>query len=178
MLHSGIDLHKRTVVISTVDPSRQAVRDAELPTSGARIQSYFASLAGPHRAVVESTSNWYWLSGLLLSSGVDLRLAHSKYIKAISYAKVKIDAVDAATSAQLLRSDLIPEAHMVSPEWREARDLLRARLQIVPAPIRPRSGAGSPGARGAHAMSISARPVRRNMGDRKVAPESRRPGKR
>ena len=48
MLHSGIDLHKRTVVISTVDPSGQAVRNAELPTSGARIQSYFASLPGPH----------------------------------------------------------------------------------------------------------------------------------
>jgi transposase len=129
MLHSGIDLHKRTVVISTVDPSGHPVRDAELQTSRARIQSYFAGLPCPHRAVVESTSNWYWLRDLLLSSGVDLRLGHSKYIKAISYAKVKTDAVDAATLAQLLRSDLIPEAHMVSPEWREARDLLRARCR-------------------------------------------------
>jgi transposase len=136
MLHSGIDLHKRTVVISTVDPEGHQVRDAELPTTRARIQSYFASLPGPHRAVVESTSNWYWLSDLLRSGGIDLRLGHSKYIKAISYAKVKTDAVDAATLAQLLRSDLIPEAHMVSPEWREARDLLRARLQIVGAQVR------------------------------------------
>lgn len=136
MLHSGIDLHKRTVVISTVDPSGQAVRDAELPTSRARIQSYFAALPGPHRAVVESTSNWYWLSDLLRGGGIDLRLGHSKYIKAISYAKVKTDAVDAATLAQLLRSDLIPEAHMVSPEWREARDLLRARLQVVGQQVR------------------------------------------
>lgn len=136
MLHSGIDLHKRTVVISTVDASGHSVRDAELPTTRARIQSYFASLPGPHRAVVESTSNWYRLSDLLLSSGIDLRLGHSKYIKAISYAKVKTDAVDAATLAQLLRSDLMPEAHMVSPEWREARDLLRARLQVVGAQVR------------------------------------------
>ena len=136
MLHSGIDLHKRTVVISTVDPSGHAVRDAELPTTRARIQSYFAALPGPHRAVVESTSNWYWLSDLLLGSGIDLRLGHSKYIKAISYAKVKTDAADAATLAQLLRSDLIPEAHMISPEWREARDLLRARLQVVGAQVR------------------------------------------
>ena len=94
MLHSGIDLHKRTVVISTVDPEGHSVRDAELPTSRARIQSYFSSLPGPHRAVVESTSNWYWLSDLLLSGGIDLRLGHSKYIKAISYAKVKTDAWD------------------------------------------------------------------------------------
>ena len=38
--------------------------------------------------------------------------------------------------AQLLWSGLIPEAHMVSPEWREARDLLRARLQLVGQQIR------------------------------------------
>ena len=43
--------------------------------------------------------------------GVDLTLGHSKYIKAIRYAKVKTDAVDAATLAQLLRSALIPAAH-------------------------------------------------------------------
>jgi transposase len=131
MLHSGIDLHKRTVVLSTVTADGRPVRDAKLPTTREAVRRYFAALPGPHRAVVESTSSWYWLRDLLVSEGVDLRLGHSKFIKAISYAKVKTDAVDAATLAQLLRSELIPEAHMVSPEWREARDLLRARLQLV-----------------------------------------------
>ena len=136
MLHSGIDLHKRDLVISTVDADGHSVRDARVPTSRAAVTAYFAALPGPHRAVVESTSNWYWLRDLLATSDIDLRLGHSKYIKAISYAKVKTDAVDAATLAQLLRSDLIPEAHMVSSEWREARDLLRARLQLVGQQIR------------------------------------------
>ena len=131
MLHSGIDLHKRDLVIATVDSDGRHVREARLPTTRAAVASYFAALPGPHRAVVDSTSNWYWLRDLCGSTGVDLRLGHSKYIKAISYAKVKTDAVDAATLAQLLRSDLIPDAHMVSTERREARDLLRARLQLV-----------------------------------------------
>ena len=64
----------------------------------------------------------YCLADLLRAEGVALTLGHSKYIKAISYAKVKTDAVDAATLAQLMRSDLIPEAHMISPELREPRD--------------------------------------------------------
>jgi len=136
MLHSGIDLHKRTIALSTVTADGQPVRDAELPTTRAAVRAYFDALPGPHRAVVESTSNWYWLRDLLAGAGVDLRLGHSKYIKAISYAKVKTDAVDAATLAQLLRSDLVPEAHMVSAEWREARDLLRARLQLVSQQVR------------------------------------------
>ena len=131
MLHSGIDLHKRDVVIVTVDEDGGQVREARLSTSRPAIARYFAALPGPHRAVVESTSNWYWLRDLCGVTGVDLRLGHSKYIKAISCAKGKTDAIDAATLAQLLRSDLIPKAHMVSAERREARDLLRARLQLV-----------------------------------------------
>ena len=139
MLHSGLDLHKRTVVLSTVTADGQPIRDTRLPATREAVRGYFAALPGPHRAVVESTATWYWLRDLLVGEGIDLRLGHSKFIKAISYAKVKTDAVDAATLAQLLRSDLIPEAHMVSAEWREARDALRARLQFVERQVRCRN---------------------------------------
>ena len=73
---------------------------------------------------------------LLTAQGIDLRLGHAKYLKAIRYAKVKTDAVDAATLAQLLRVGLIPEAHMVSAETRETRDLLRSRLVLVTRAVR------------------------------------------
>jgi transposase len=138
MLHSGIDLHKRTVVLSTVDAHGTRLAEAELPTSRAAVCAYFAKHPGPHRAVVESTATWYWLRDLLVPLGVDLKLGHSKYIKAISYAKVKTDAVDAHTLAQLLRNDLIPEGHMISPAHREERDLLRARLRLVSQQVRCR----------------------------------------
>jgi transposase len=141
MLHSGIDLPKRTVVLSTVDPQGQRVADAQLPTTRTAVQAYFAAHPGPHRAVVESTATWYWLRDLLVPLGVDLKLGHSKYIKAISLiscAKVKTDAVDAHTLAQLLRNDLIPEGHMISAAHREERDLLRARLRLVSQQVRCR----------------------------------------
>lgn len=138
MLHSGIDLHKRTVVFSTVDAQGARVAEAELPTSRVAVARYFAAHPGPHRAVVESTATWYWLRDLLVPLGVDLKLGHSKYIKAISYAKVKTDAVDAHTLAQLLRNDLIPEGHMISAAHREERDLLRARMRLVSQQVRCR----------------------------------------
>lgn len=132
MLHSGIDLHKRDLTVTTVDAAGQPVKTARLRTTRTAVTQYFAAFgAEPQRAVVESTSTWYWLADHLRAAGVDLTLGHSKYIKAISYAKVKTDAVDAATLAQLLRSDLIPAAHMISPELREPRDLLRQRLVLV-----------------------------------------------
>jgi len=86
---------------------------------------------------------WYWLRDLLVSQGTDLRLGHAEYLKAISYAKVQTDAVDAATLAQLLRVQLIPEAHMISEAHREIRDVLRARLLLVSRTLRCRRSVGA-----------------------------------
>jgi len=55
---------------------------------------------------------------------------------------VKTDAVDATTLAQLLRRDLIPEAHLISPELREPRDLRRQRLVLVAKRPRCRNAVG------------------------------------
>lgn len=143
MLYSGIDLHKRTLAIHTLDAAGALVRQADLPTRREAITAYFATLPGPHQAVVECTGMWYWLRDLLVPQGIDLRLGHAKYLKAISYAKVKTDAVDAATLAQLLRVQLIPEAHMISDAHREIRDVLRARLLLVSRTVRCQRSVGA-----------------------------------
>ena len=144
MLYSGIDLHKRSLAIHTVDATGALVREAALPTKRPAVLAYFRSLPpAPHRAVVECIGSWYWLRDLLVPVGIDLVLGHAKYLKAISYAKVKTDRVDARTLAQLLRADLIPQAHMISPELRETRDLLRARLELVRRAVRCRHSVGA-----------------------------------
>ncbi len=129
--YSGIDLHKRTSYLVTVDEEGSVVKEGNLKNHPASISAYFASMPGKHKAVVESTFNWYWLADLLRVQNVSLELAHAKYLKAITYAKVKTDKVDAATMAQLLRIGMIPCAHQISPELRDARDVLRGRLRLV-----------------------------------------------
>jgi len=131
MLYTGIDLHKRSVVIATIDEGGKIVREESVPASRAAVARYFQWLPEPTVATVEATSSWYWLRDLLEQEHVPLTLAHAKFVKAIAYAKVKTDAVDALTLAQLHRADLIPRAHMVSPEIRPLRDLLRTRLHLV-----------------------------------------------
>ena len=128
MLYTGIDLHRRTVVVCTVEESGRVVERRTMNTQPELITAYFRQWDAPHRAVVESTTGWYWLCDLLNSLGVTIVLAHAKYLKAISYAKVKTDAVDAETLAQLLRMGYIPEAHQLPPEYRAMRDLLRQRM--------------------------------------------------
>ena len=131
MYYSGIDLHTDNCYISTVNDEGKLVKHGRVENEERQLLAYFADLSGPHAAVVESTSGWYWLNDLLEEHHIPLTLAHAKYVKAISYAKVKTDKVDAQTLATLLRLNLIPRAHKISRELRGLRDTMRLRLRLV-----------------------------------------------
>ncbi len=131
MLSSGIDLHKRFSFITTVDQRGKVLNQQKIRNDELAILEYFASFDEPHKAVVECTSNWYWISGLLNDHGFPCTVAHAKYLKAISYAKVKTDKVDSNTLAQLLRMDYIPTSYQVPQELRPLRDPMRQRLNLV-----------------------------------------------
>ena len=106
MLYSGIDLHKRSVVLATIDEGGKIVREESVAASRTAVARYFQWLPEPTIATVEATSSWYWLRDLLAEERVPLTLAHAKFVKAIAYAKVKTDAVDALTLAQLHRAEV------------------------------------------------------------------------
>ncbi|HSR16756.1 MAG TPA: IS110 family transposase [Ignavibacteriaceae bacterium] len=131
MYYTGIDLHKFTSYLTTVDSSGAIVKQENLKNAAHNFIQYFHSIPGEHQATVESTMTWYWLNDLLTSINIPLVLAHAKYVKAIAYAKVKTDKVDSHTLAQLLRMNYIPAAHKISSENRLLRDALRARLKIL-----------------------------------------------
>lgn len=131
MYYTGIDLHKFTSYLTTVDSSGVIVKQSNLKNNDFEFVQYFADLHEDHKATVESTMTWYWLNDLLVTLKIPLILAHAKFVKAIAYAKVKTDKVDSHTLAQLLRMNYIPEAHKISNELRTLRDALRARRKIV-----------------------------------------------
>ena len=131
MYYTGIDLHKFSSYLTTVDSSGNIVKQADIKNVEHNFVQYFSDLGNENLTTVESTMTWYWLNDLLTSINIPLVLAHAKYVKAIAYAKVKTDKVDAHTLAQLLRMDYIPAAHKISNDKRLLRDALRARLKIV-----------------------------------------------
>jgi len=131
MYYTGIDLHKFTSYLTTVDSTGNIVKQENLKNVDHNFVQYFSSIPGEHKTTVESTMTWYWLNDLLTSMKIPLVLAHAKYVKAIAYAKVKTDKVDSHILAQLLRMNFIPEAHKITGERRILRDALRARLKIV-----------------------------------------------
>jgi transposase len=131
MYYSGIDLHSDNSYITTINDDGVVVKQERVENISDLVLDYFHSLPGSHQAVVESTTGWYWLNDLLGDNGIELVLAHAKYLKAISYAKVKTDKVDSQTLALLLRQGLIPRAHKISRELRGLRDTMRIRLRLV-----------------------------------------------
>lgn len=130
MFYSGIDQHKLFSYITTVDSDGIIIKEAKLNNNSFEILNYFSSLGKEHSATVETTGGWYWINDLLSSQGIDLKLAHAKYVKATAYAKVKTDKVDSHILAQLLCLNFIPEAYKISDDIRTLRDTLRARLRL------------------------------------------------
>jgi transposase len=132
--YTGLDLHKRSIAATTLDADGHVIASAKLPARADALRLYFADCPtgsdGQHHAAVECTTGWYWVKDALIDE-VDLHLAHAKGVKAITTAKVKTDAADARMLAQLLRTDLLPEAHMISDDLRPLRDVLRTRLSLV-----------------------------------------------
>src|SRR5690625_919751 len=131
MIHVGIDLHSNNMVNVALNSNGEVIRREKLPVSEKALDKFFGSFGEPVQTMVECTSNWYWLSDWFRSHDISLTLAHAKMVKAISYAKVKTDKVDAKTLAELLRADLIPQAHQIEADRRDSRELTRGRLRMV-----------------------------------------------
>lgn len=131
MIHVGIDLHSRNMTLIAINDNGKLVAEQKLTTTPANLSRFFGQFDGKIQAVVECTSYWYWVSDWCREHEVPLTLAHAKMLKAISYAKVKTDSVDARTLAELLRVDLIPEAHQCRRSQRDLRELTRGRLRMI-----------------------------------------------
>ena len=62
---------------------------------------------------------------------IEASLSHPLKTKTIASARIKTDKIDAATLAYLLRTNLLPKAHVASSEARLSRELLRHRAMLV-----------------------------------------------
>jgi transposase len=131
MYYTGIDLHKKTSFITTVDESGKVVFRRNFANREQDIIDYFVSLDGPTEIVIESTCSWYWLHDLLKAHNFNVVISNPLKTKAIASAKIKNDKVDSHMLAQLLRADLIATVYVCSLKTRKLKELLRHRQRLV-----------------------------------------------
>jgi transposase len=126
----GVDLDKHSSQIAVLTEDGE-IRQQRLPNDATRLEKFFAELP-PHTPVaIEASGTWWWLVDLLEHLGHDPILSHPKQTKAIAAARLKNDRVDAERLALLLRGELLPTVWIPSAALREARELIRHRIQLV-----------------------------------------------
>jgi len=131
MHYTGIDLHRKTSFITTIDSNGQIVKKANLHNDESTILEYFLNLDQDTQVVLESTANWYWLYDLLTLHSIPVVVSNPVKTKAIASARIKNDKLDSHMLAQLLRADFVATVHVSSHQTRQLKEVLRHRSKLV-----------------------------------------------
>jgi len=127
----GIDVHRKRSQVAVVAEDGKVQLNKNTVNGTEPLLRLIGDLPAGTPVAFEAAFGWGWLLRLLEDYGFDPHLVHPLQCKAIASARLKNDKVDAATLAQLLRADLLPEAWIAPAEVRQLRALLRHRAGLV-----------------------------------------------
>lgn len=131
LYYIGLDIHKKTIAWCIKLADGTVVKSGTIKATLPAVVEWANSLKHPWLGVMEATLFTGWIYDALKSHARKLVVGHPAKLKAISSGKKKSDRLDAATLADLLRANLVPEVWMASPEIRRLRELLRYRTTMV-----------------------------------------------
>src|SRR4029077_4792485 len=130
-VYVGIDVHRKRSQVAVVTGDGTVELNKNVVNGSEPMLRLIGDLPPGTRVAFEAAFGWGWLAALLEDYGFEAHLVHPLRCKAIASARLKNDKGDAATLAQLLRADLLPEAWIAPPEVRQLRALLRHRAGLV-----------------------------------------------
>jgi Transposase len=109
-VYVGMDVHRKRSQVALVDEHGVQLANRNLPNDSAELVAVLGRLEPGTPVAFEAAYGWGWLAELLNELELEPHLVHPSRCKAIAAARLKDDRVDAATLAQLLRAELLPEA--------------------------------------------------------------------
>ncbi|MCG8608389.1 IS110 family transposase [bacterium] len=127
----GVDLHARTTYLCVMNREGETLLKRNIPNHFKTFKGFIDRFTGDLAVGCESTYNYYWLLDGCRDAGIPFYLGHALYMKAISGNKKKSDPLDAATIANLMRTNYFPQAYPYPREMRATRDLFRRRTRLV-----------------------------------------------
>jgi transposase len=131
-LYCGIDLHSNNHVVVVTDEEDRKIVDKRIDNNLNATLALLAPYKEKIRAVaIESTFNWYWLVDGLVEQGYQVELVNTAAVKQYDGLKYSGDHQDAFHLAHLMRLGILPTGYIYPPEYRQVRDLLRRRRQLV-----------------------------------------------
>lgn len=131
MIHIGVDLHKRFSNFAALDDGTGDIIGARLDNDERSIRAFLAQLPGEKQVALEANRNWYWFVDLIEDMELPVVLSNPFQTKAIAWARVKTDKVDAEMLAYLLRANLLPTCWIPEQEHRNLREFVRFRTKLI-----------------------------------------------
>src|SRR5207244_10326960 len=120
-VYVGIDVHRKRSQVAVVAGDGKVQLNKNVVNGSAPMLRLIGELPAGTPVASGAAFGWSWLAGLLEDYGFEAHLVHPLRCKAIASARLKNDKVDAATLAQLLRADLLPEAWIDTAQARALR---------------------------------------------------------
>jgi transposase len=128
----GMDVHKRTISFCAKRADGALVKRGRIPArreSLGALVTHWPTAAAQYG--MEATLTSHWVYDHLRELGCDARMGHALRMKAIAAGKHSNDKLDAATIADLLRTQFFPEVRVIGAELRHLREQLRFRNLLV-----------------------------------------------
>lgn len=130
-IYVGMDLHKDALQIAIVDGTGRVESNSKISNTFGNIDRFFGDIPKSAGIVMEASSISEGIFLHLRESGFSPVLSNPYKTKAIAYAKIKTDRIDAEVLAQMLRGGFIPHCHMPSQDMLDMRHMIRHRKHLA-----------------------------------------------
>jgi len=128
----GCDVHKKQVTICLLDAEGRVVTRLRVPcTREALVKLAQQQLQADDHLALEATTNTWEVVAILEPFVARLVVSNPLRTRAIAFAKIKTDKIDARVLAELLRAGYLPEVWQPDAETRRLRGLTHRRAALV-----------------------------------------------
>lgn len=128
-IYVGIDVHKRDWVVTVVCQAEEVHHATVVPEPAALIRMLKRFEASEVHTVYEAGPTGYWLHDALVEAGFDSMVTPPSLVPHVG-GRVKTDRRDSRKLASMLAGGFLRRIHVLTPEERAHRQLLRTRNQI------------------------------------------------
>ena len=135
MVNVGVDLHKTQFTICARESDGELY--AQYPTDKEGYKSFLELAAKWQkkgetvRVGVESTGNTRYFKNRMEEAGIEVKTINTLKMKVVNQSVKKTDKHDAATIAEFLEKDMLPESKLCSRESEQIRRFLKIRTSLV-----------------------------------------------
>jgi transposase len=135
MVNVGIDLHKTQFTVCVRLKGQE--KFSTYATSGTGYKTFLKDVAKWQesgegvRVAVESTGNTRYFKTRMEEAGISVTVINTLKMKVINESVKKTDKHDAATIAEFLEKDMLPESQLCSRQSEQMRRLLTIRTALV-----------------------------------------------